>query len=58
MILFDNPFTDGKSGYLMLSSGTNDESLRISNDVCSINNGITLDRRIENNWAAYASPTM
>lgn len=42
----------------MISSGTNDEALRISNGICSINNGIAVNKRIETNWAGYASPTM
>lgn len=42
----------------MISSGTNDEALRISNGICSINNGVAMSKRIENNWAGYASPTM
>ena len=60
IVLFENPFEKDlkRKNYLILSSGTSDECLRISNPISPINNGIVLSERIVNDWGASCSPTM
>lgn len=43
---------------MILSSGTSDECLRVSNPISPINNGISLEERIINDWGASCNPTM
>ncbi|KRX10632.1 WD40-repeat-containing domain [Pseudocohnilembus persalinus] len=60
MLLFENPFLKMQNGnnYQLITSGTSEEPLRITEGNSQINNSIKLSKIIENNWASFASPTM
>ena len=58
LILFENPFDNKKSNYMILSCGSSDELLRLSNPISPINNGLMIDERLYHEWAPSCSPVM
>lgn len=58
LILFENPFDYKKLNYMILSCGSSDELLRLSNPISPINNGIMIDERLVHEWATTCSPVM
>ncbi|EAR92324.3 WD repeat protein (macronuclear) [Tetrahymena thermophila SB210] len=58
LILFENPFDNKKSNYMLLSCGSSDELLRLSNPISPINNGLMIDERLYHEWAPSCSPVM
>ncbi len=51
MLLFENPFDFKKNNFMILSCGSGDELLRLSNPVSPINNGLLIDERLYHEWA-------
>jgi len=58
LILFENPFDNKKNNFMLLSCGSSDELLRLSNPVSPINNGLMIDERLVHDWATSCSPVM
>ena len=50
LLLFENPF-DKKNNYMILSCGSSDEMMRLSNPISPINNGLLIDERLYHEWA-------